>query len=108
MRRIESKGIRRSSRPALRKVLPRSEGDATPPFRRVSLFEAVQGAVSVRLDELSGDGSSRTSHTVESDPVLDSLARIASGPFSQYKVDEGMAALRRASAMHPNLVGRLT
>ena len=72
--------------------------------RQLTLFEAAQVAIDDRFDELCADGSARTDHTPETDDVLDTLGRLASGPFARYPAREGMAAVRKAAPQSPGLV----
>ncbi len=103
MRRIEAKGVRRDSRPYHRDVEIRAAIEKAKPSK-VSLYEATQAAVDDRLDELTADGSARWEHSPETDDVLDTLGRLASGPFARLPAGEGMAESRKAAQQSPGLV----
>ena len=103
MRRIETKGVRTSKGPALRR-----EAIEKAQPSKVSLYEATQAAVDDRLNELTADGSPRTDHSPATDDVLDSLARLASGPFARLPAQEAMAEVRSASWSSPGLIARLS
>ena len=107
MRRIETDGIRRMDRPAFRKAAVREAIEKAKPSR-VSLYQATQAAVDDRFDELTADGSARWEHSPETDDVLDSLGRLASGPFARLPAQEGMAEVRKASWASPGLIARLS
>ena len=101
MRRIANDGlVRHDQRVDL--VIEKDSDESSG--RQLTLFEATQAAIEDRFGELTADGSPRTDHSSETDDVLDTLGRLASGPFARYPAREGMAEVRKAAQLSPGLV----
>ncbi len=100
MRRIEHTGVVRHDQRVNLSIEKADESSG----RQLTLFEATQAAIDDRLNELTADGSARTDHSPETDDVLDTLGRLASGPFARYPAREGMAEVRKAAQLSPGLV----